>query len=128
MEILNVIPTTSINVILLLQNQNSYPAVLDRTQEVCEFQCVCAKSLQTRLTVWDPMICSPPGSSIHGILQARIQEWVAMPSSRGSSPPDVSLVSPVLAGRFFTTSATCLHIVQFSSVQSLSSVRLFATP
>ena len=37
--------------------------------------------------VWlcDPMDCSPPGSSIHGILQARILEWVAMPSSTGSS-------------------------------------------
>ena len=39
---------------------------------------------------WDPtlcdlMDCSPPGSSVHGILQARILEWVAMPSSRGSS-------------------------------------------
>ena len=33
----------------------------------------------------DPVDCSPPGSSIHGILQARILEWVAMPSSRGSS-------------------------------------------
>ena len=35
----------------------------------------------------DLMDCSPPGSSVHGILQARILEWVAMPSSRGSSPP-----------------------------------------
>ena len=35
----------------------------------------------------DPMDCSPPGSSIHEILQARIPEWVAMPSSRGSSQP-----------------------------------------
>ena len=33
------------------------------------------------------MDCSPPGSSVHGILQARIPEWVAMPSSRGSSQP-----------------------------------------
>ena len=35
----------------------------------------------------DPMDCSPPGSSVHGILQARIPEWAAMPSSRGSSQP-----------------------------------------
>ena len=34
------------------------------------------------LTLCDPMDCSPPGSSVHGILQARILEWVAMPSSR----------------------------------------------
>ncbi|XDA73905.1 hypothetical protein R6Z07F_004125 [Ovis aries] len=35
---------------------------------------------------WDPMDCSPPGSSVHGILLARILEWVAISSSRGSSP------------------------------------------
>ena len=39
------------------------------------------------LTLWDPMDCSPPGSSIRGTLQARRLEWVAMPSSRGSSQP-----------------------------------------
>jgi len=49
--------------------------------------CVCAKSLQSCLTVCYPMDCSPPGSSVHGILQARILEWVAMPCSRGSSQP-----------------------------------------
>ena len=38
-------------------------------------------------TLCDPLNCSPPGSSIHVILQARILEWVAMPSSRGSSQP-----------------------------------------
>ena len=43
-----------------------------------------AKSLQSCLTLCDPMDRSPPGSSVHGILQARILEWVAMPSSRGS--------------------------------------------
>ena len=37
------------------------------------------------LTLCDPMDCSPPGSSVHGILQARILEWVAMSSSKGSS-------------------------------------------
>ena len=45
------------------------------------------KSLQFCPTLCDSMDCSPPGSSAHGILQARILEWVAMPSSRGSSPP-----------------------------------------
>ena len=47
--------------------------------------CVCAKSLHWWLTLCDPMDCSPPGSSVHGVLQARIVEWVAMPSSRDSS-------------------------------------------
>ena len=36
-------------------------------------------------TLWNPMDCSPPGSSVHGILQARMLEWVVMPSSRRSS-------------------------------------------
>ena len=46
-----------------------------------------AKSLQLCPTLCDPMDYSPPGSSVHGILQARLLEWVAMPSSRRSSQP-----------------------------------------
>ena len=49
--------------------------------------CVRAKLLQSCPTLCGPMDCSPPGSSVHGILQARILEWVAMPSSRGPSQP-----------------------------------------
>ena len=59
-----------------------------------------ARSLQSYLTLWDPMRCSPPGSSVHGILQARILEWVAMPSSRASSRlRDRTLVSVSCIGR-----------------------------
>ena len=47
--------------------------------------CMHTKSLQSRLILCDPMDCSPPGSSVLGLLQARILEWAAMPSSRGSS-------------------------------------------
>ena len=47
--------------------------------------CVHAKRLQSCLTLHDPMVCSLPGSSVHGISQARILEWIATPSSRGSS-------------------------------------------
>ena len=47
---------------------------------VCEVASVVSNSS-------DPIDCSLPGSSVHGILQARIPEWVAMPSSRGSSQP-----------------------------------------
>ena len=55
---------------------------------------VSAKSLQSCLTLCDPVDCSPPGSSVHGILQARRLEWVAMSSSRGSSgPPALQVVS-----------------------------------
>ena len=49
--------------------------------------CVCVQSLQSCLTLCNPMDYSPPGSSAHGILQARILEWIAMPSSRGFSQP-----------------------------------------
>ena len=49
--------------------------------------CVHAQSLQLYQTLFDPMDCSPPGFSVHGILQARILEWVAMPSSWQSSWP-----------------------------------------
>ena len=54
----------------------------------------------------EPMDCSLPGSSIHGILQARILEWVAISLSRGSSQPrDQTLVFHT-SGRFFTIWAT----------------------
>ena len=46
-----------------------------------------AKSLQSCLTLCDPVDCSPPGSSVHGIHQARMLEWVAISFSRGSSQP-----------------------------------------
>ena len=46
--------------------------------------CVCVLR-RFSLTLCDPMDCSPPGFSVHGILQARILEWVAIPFSRGSS-------------------------------------------
>ena len=48
---------------------------------------ICAKSFQLCLTLCDPMDCSLVGLSVHGIFQARILEWVAMLSFRGSSQP-----------------------------------------
>ena len=51
----------------------------------------------------DPMDCSPPGSSVHGILQVRTLKWVATPSSKGSSQyRNWSCISYII-GRFFTT-------------------------
>ena len=74
------------------------------------YQCMRVKEFQSRLSLCNPRDCSPLGSSVHGFLQARILEWVTMPSSRGYSQPrnqtQVSLMSPALAGRFFTTSTT----------------------
>ena len=48
---------------------------------------VCAKSLRSCLTLYDPKGFSPPAPSVHGILQAGKLEWVATPSSRGSFQP-----------------------------------------
>ena len=95
------------------------------------------------------MDCSPPGSSVHRILQARILEWVAISFSMGFSQPwDRTCVS-CIAGRFSTKNPRILYWAtkralkamkplydtvmvdmchQFSSVQSLSRVQLFATP
>ena len=64
-----------------------------------------AKSLQSCPALCNPMDCSPPGSSVHGISQARLLQWVAMPSSRESSPSrDQTCVScgSCIAGGFFT--------------------------
>ena len=57
-------------------------------------------------------LCSPPGSSVHGILQARMPEWVARPPP--GDLPDIgieptSLVAHALAGRFFTTEQPEIH-------------------
>ena len=63
----------------------------------------CCWVAQSCLTLWDPTDCSLPGSSVHGILQAGILEWVATSFSRGSCPPGIEPASPALAGGFFTT-------------------------
>ena len=56
---------------------------------------------QLCLTHCDPMDCSPPGSSIHGILQARILEWVAISFCRGSSQPNDQTRVSCIAGRLY---------------------------
>ena len=54
------------------------------------------KLLQSCLTLCDPVDCSPPGSSVHGILQVRILKWVAMPSFRDLPDPGIEPGSPAL--------------------------------
>ena len=70
---------------------------------------VCAKLFQSCPTFYNSVDCSPPGFSVHRLLQARILKWVAIPSSRGSfsfrNRTPVSCVS-CIAGRFITTSTT----------------------
>ena len=64
----------------------------------------CVVVIQSPSRVWlcDPMDCSLPGSSVHGILQARVLEWVTIPFSRGSSWPRDWIQVSCIAGRFFT--------------------------
>ena len=91
--------------------------------------CIRAKLLQSCLTLWDTMNCCLPGFSVHGILQARILKWVAMPSSRGSFPPrDWNCIScsSCIAGRFFTTEPPGKPF--YVAFQSLSHVWFFVTP
>ena len=58
-----------------------------KAKGLCHSVCVCIfKSLQSCLPLCDPMDCSPPGSSVHGILQARILEW--LPGPPPGDPPD----------------------------------------
>ena len=84
---------------------------------------MCALSVtQLCPTLWDPMDWSPPGCSVHGILQARILEWVAIPFSRGSSQPrDQKYASYVscIAGRFFTTNSTREGQSRYSGASSI---------
>ena len=58
--------------------------------------CMYARSLQSCPSLCDPTYYSPPGSSVHGILQVRTLEWVAMPPTRGSSQPrDQTFISHI---------------------------------
>ena len=69
---------------------------------------------QSYPTLCDPVDCSPPGSSVHGILQARILEWVSISFSRGSSLPRDRTQVSCIAGRCFnlwTTREAQYHII-----------------
>ena len=76
----------------------------------CDRKCVGVCSVaQSCLTLCDPMDCSPPGSSVHEILQGRKLEWLPFPTPEDLPNPGIepmSLASPAWAGRFFTTGAT----------------------
>ena len=67
---------------------------------------VCTKSPQSCPTLCDPMGCSPPGSSVHGILQARILEQVAIPDLLDPGIEPTSFMSSALASRIYITNTT----------------------
>ena len=79
---------------------------------------MCVLAPQLCPTLCDPMDCSPPGSSVPGILQAKILEWAANPLSRGSSLPRDGTQVSCVAGRFFTIGAIgeALFIIYSASV------------
>ena len=66
------------------------------------FICLKVKVAQLCTTLCDPMDYGLPGSSVHGIFQARILEWVAVPFSRGASQPRDRTQVSCIAGGFFT--------------------------
>ena len=105
-------------------NQDCVPSLSD---------CTHAKLLQLCPTLCDPVDCNPPGSSVHGILQARIPEQVAMPSSRGTSWPRIEpsvLMSPALVGGFFTTGTSweALSLITQRSLWPLLSLPSWDSP
>ena len=93
-------------VALLRQCYSKWRIILISRLKNSQVKYVCAcmhvKSLQSCVTLCDPLDCSPPGSSVHGILQARIPEWVPISFSRGSSRPRNRTLVSCIADIFFT--------------------------
>ena len=91
--------------------------------------CVRVLVAQSCLTLCDPMDYNPPGSSVHGISQATILEWVLFPSPGELPYPWVESASPALAGRFFTTKTpgkpieNCMYFLEFSPLGSSCTLR-----
>ena len=86
----------------MIRLSHSTPRCLLRNMYACSVAQLCP-------TLCNPMDCSPLGSSIHGISQARILEWVSISSSGALADPGIEPASPAcpaLAGRFFTTVPT----------------------
>ena len=80
---------------------------------------VCAHSLS--LILYNPMDCSSPGSSVYGIFQARILEWVVISSPKGSFQPRDQTPTCYVAGGFFTTEPSgkpCIYIHSFLKILS----------
>ena len=100
---------------MCLFNFNSYcqiPKMFGKSVCVCVCVCVCVLVTQSRSTLCDAMGCFLPGSSVHGIRQARILEWVTTLFSRGSSQPRDQIRVSCIAGRFFTFWVTRENLFQ----------------
>ena len=88
---------------------------------------VCWLVTQSCPTLCNPVDCGPPGSAVHGILQARILEWVASSLSRISSWPRNRTRVSIIAGRFFTIWATreALHLYLYWTVYLIVEMVIF---
>ena len=88
--------------------------------------CVCVLVAQICPTLWNPIDCSLPGSSVHEILQARILDWIVIPSSRWSSQPRDWTWASCIAGRSITVWAPGKpqkgHALSFSAKSSVFTV------
>ena len=106
-----------------------YSLLIYVSTEISEFPHLCLTTCsvpQLFLSLSKPMNCSPPGYSVHGISQARTLEWVAISFSRDSFFLYISYYLENFLGIYSYNILFVQYI--FSSVQSLSRVRLFATP
>ena len=79
-------------------------SVCAKPLQSCLTLCVCAKPLQSCLILWDPLDCSPPGSRVHGILQARMLRWAAL--LQGIFRPRDQICISCTAGGSFATEQT----------------------
>ena len=99
---------------------------LQRTHTDCVHVCV-----HTHVQLFDPMDCSPPGSSVHAIFQARILEWVAISYSRGSSWPMVGsnlhLLSSYIGRQVLYLFATWKDLIQTDAAAAATSLQSFPT-
>ena len=86
-------------------NFHHTPSITTRWVAFCVL-CAVFSVAQSCPALCNPMDCSPPGSSVHGISQARILYWVAIPFSRGTSWPRDRIQVSCIARRFFTLWAT----------------------
>ena len=101
------------------------PFILHYCIYQCIILCMPAKSLQSCLTLCNPMNCSPPGSSVHGDSPSKNTGWIAVPSPGDLPHPGIeptSLISPALASESFNTSTTweAYNIIQFTYLLCLS--------
>ena len=107
---ISILRQISIQHLLCTDWESAFGTACLMSQAQLQLQIMMLSIAQSCLTLCAPMDCSLSGSSVHGILQARILEWVAMPSSRGSSQHRgrdrirISYVSCV--GRWFFTTRT----------------------